>query len=79
MNAVSVESAMSSLDDTNIYDTSADKGSSQIQDTNDTLYFEPKRVYRVAPDSSSRSSLVRVYSENEPISIKSQDHECLMT
>lgn len=29
------------------------------------LYFEPKRVYRAAPESSSRSSLVRVYSENE--------------
>lgn len=31
----------------------------------DELYFEPKRVYRRSNDSSSRSSLVRVYSENE--------------
>lgn len=29
------------------------------------LYFEPKRVYRMGAESSSRSSLVRVYSENE--------------
>lgn len=31
----------------------------------DELYFEPKRVYRAAAESSSQSSLVRVYSESE--------------
>lgn len=31
----------------------------------DTLYFKPKRIYKLEQESSSRSTLVRVYSENE--------------
>lgn len=46
---------------------SSDESSSKVQDANDTLYFEPKRIYRLAHETPSRSSLVRVYSENERV------------
>lgn len=35
------------------------------QPGDDELYFEPKRLYRATQGASSKSSLVRVYSENE--------------
>lgn len=44
---------------------SSDESPSKVQDANDMLYFEPKKIYRLAHETPSRTSLVRVYSENE--------------
>lgn len=42
-----------------------DEDSNDDEDEKDTLYFEPKRIYRLEQESGSRNTLVRVYSDTE--------------